>query len=437
MKNYLYKTTLVSKAVLLTTMFSSGGVFADDLVDALKAGTFGGSVNIRYENVEDERPNLIDNEAEALTGRFTLHYKSAEFYKTHFFVEFENVTALLDDDEYFDGPNGGSGAGGATGFPAIIDPEGTEVNQAYAAFKPFPNTEIKVGRQIITPRKAPFHRFLGTILWRQNWQTQDAITITNTSLPDTKILAGYIWNNNFINGQDRDQESPIFNVQYSGLKYAKLEGYYYDLNFTNDPFAVDGRQLGTTTAGFRVNGAVPVTEFAKAVYAGEFATQSESDDAPTDYDANYYLAEGGFKFGFKDSFVKSLLAKVSYEVLEADEDAGIAFRTPMGTNHAYQGWADNFLATPGTGIEDTYFTVVATGAYDTKLILSYHMLDPENDTGFDEYGDEFDVWFTKTWNKKYTLGLKYADYSGDGDGTNGNPRSTDLTKFWAYFSLKF
>lgn len=400
-------------------------VHADDLIDSLKAGTFGGSLRIRYEDVEDDSKAPGFTDAEALTARFTLNYTSGDFYKTFFHVEFENVTAITDDDEYNDGTNG------LTAFPAIVDPEGTEVNEAYVGLKAIENTVVKVGRQVLAPRKAPFHRFLGNVLWRQNWSTQDAITVTNTSLPNTKILAGYIWNNNFINQADRDLEAPIFNIQYGGFKYAKLEGYYYDLNFTNP----GQTGLGTETIGARVNGAIPVNPTVSVIYAGEFATQNESDDAPTAYDADYYLVEGGFKFTFAESFIKSLMAKVSYEVLEADSSAGIAFRTPLATGHAYQGWADNFLVTPGTGIEDTYFTVVATGAYDTKLIVSYHMLDPETDTTFGEYGDEFDIWLTKTFNKKYTVGLKYADYSGDGGV--GNPKSTDLTKFWAYFAMKF
>ena len=422
-KNNFLKSGLVF--ILPVFSLTPSVIFADDIVESLKAGTFGGSVRIRYEDVEDDSKATGFTDAEALTTRFTLKYTSGDFYKTFFHVEFEHVLAVTDDDEYNDGTNG-LGA-----FPAIVDPEGTEVNEGYLGLKPFENTVVKVGRQILTPRKAPFHRFLGTVLWRQNWSTQDAVTITNSSLPNTKIMAGYIWNNNFINQADRDLEAPIFNIQYSGFKYANLEAYYYDLNFTNP----GQTGLGSETLGVRVNGTIPLNETISAIYAGEYATQSESDDNTTSYDADYYLAEGGFKFNFKDSFIKSVMAKLSYEVMEADTSAGTAFKTPLATGHAYFGWADNFLATPAQGIEDTYITMVATGAYDTKLIVAYHMLDPETDTTFDEYGSEFDIWFTKTFEKKYTVGLKYADYSGDGGV--GNPKSTDLSKFWAYFVLKF
>ena len=414
-----------NKFFLVTLIFSviPFSVQSDDLVESLKAGKFGGNFRLRFEDVVDDSKAAGFTDADALTSRIALHYTSGDFYKTYFHIEFENVIALTDDDDYNDGTNG------LTAFPAIVDPEGTEVNQGYIGIKPFNKTEIKLGRQVITPRKAPFHRFLGNVLWRQNWSTQDAVTITNTSLPDTKILAGYIWNNNFINESDRDLQAPIFNVQHTGFKYANLEAYYYDLNFTNP----GQTGLGTETLGARINGAYPINETSKLIYAGEFASQSESDDNATSYNADYYLAEAGFKFQFKDSFIKSLLAKASYEVLEADTSAGTAFKTPLATGHAYQGWADNFLATPATGIEDTYFAFVATGVYDTKLIVSYHMLEAES-ASFD-YGDELDIWFTKKFNKKYTVGLKYAAYDASSD--TGNTKATDLSKFWAYFAFKF
>jgi hypothetical protein len=410
----------IFKILLSSFMLVSINVNAEDaLMDALTGGKVDFSFRMRYEYVDDASKRNDLQEADATTARTTLGYKTGDFHNVFGYLEFENVTAITDDNQYNDGTNG-------LGIkPAIVDPEGTEVNQAYLGLKFIDNTLVKVGRQILTPRKAPFHRYLGTVLWRQNWQTEDAITVTNTSFKDTELMAGYIWNNNFINQADRNMEAPIFNVKYNGFKYAKLEGYYYDLEFS------DLGALSTETIGGRVYGAYPFSEKTKLIYAAEFADQSEGDNAPTAYDANYYLLEGGLKFKL-DGFVNSLMAKASYEVLESDGGT-IAFRTPLGTNHAYQGWADNFLVTPTAGIEDTYFTMVATGKYDTKLIVSYHMLEAE--TGSFDYGDEIDIWFTKKFNKNYTVGLKYAAYDASSD--TGNTKATDLSKFWAYFAFKY
>lgn len=412
-------------SMLITLLGMSFNSYAEEsLIDAITGGNVDFSFRMRYENVEDESKAAGSRQADALTTRTTLGYKTADFHNVFAHIEFENVADILDDTQYNDGENG------LTTLPTIADPRGTEINQAYLGLKFIDDTLIKVGRQILTPRKAPFHRYLGTVLWRQNWQTQDAVTVTNTSFKDTELMAGYIWKNNNIFGKDRDMEAPIFNAKYTGFKYAKLEGYYYDLDFTKVRDAANA----STTYGLRVNGAVPViNDKTKFIYTGEYATQSDTGSNPNNYDANYYLVEAGFKTKF-DSFITSLLAKVSYEVLESDRGTqGTVFRTPLATGHAFQGWADNFLLTPAAGIEDTYFTMVATGKYDTKLIISYHMLEAE--TASFDYGDEIDIWLTKKFNKKYLVGVKYAAYDASSDV--GNTKATDLSKFWVYFSFKY
>ena len=418
--NILFKRLLLAKAIALMSV-TSHSAYADAFIDALKDGKVDFSFRMRYEHVDDDA--RAEPEADALTARTTLGYKTGTFHNVFGYIQFENTTPITSDDEYNDTQNGNAG------LPVIADPSNTEVNQGYLGFKFLENSVIKVGRQILTPRKAPFHRFLGTVLWRQNWQTQDAVTVSG-SYKNFEYMGGYIWNNNTIFTTDRDMEAPIFNLKYNGFKYAKLQAYYYDLDFTNDSPA-----NSSTTIGGRINGAYPIlNDKTKLIYAGEFANQTDTGENPNDYDANYYLIEGGFKTKFDNTFIKSLMAKVSYEVLESDQGTqGTVFRTPLATGHAYQGWADNFLLTPAAGIEDTYFTMVATGKYDTKLIVSYHMLEAE--TGSFDYGDEIDIWFTKKFNKKYTVGLKYAAYDASSDA--GNTKATDLSKFWAYVGFKF
>ena len=46
--------------------------------------------------------------------------------------------------------------------------------------------------------------------------------------------------------------------------------------------------------------------------------------------------------------------KLGYEVLEGSGTAGESFQTPLATLHKFNGWADQFLLTPGTGLQDTY-----------------------------------------------------------------------------------
>ena len=425
----MYKNKIIELALfnslLIGLLSLSFNVFAEDaLTDALTGGKVDFSFRARYEHVDDKSKTAGNQEADAFTARTALGYKTGDFYNVFAYLQFENTTPISNSSQYNDTLNGRGT------LPVIADPRNTEVNQAYLGVKLFEKNLIKVGRQIITPRKAPFHRFLGTVLWRQNWQTQDAVTLTNTYFKDTELLAGYIWNNNTITTADRDMEAKIFNAKYKGFKYVSLEGYYYDLDFTSTADLANASE----TYGIRANGAIPViNDKTRFIYTGEYATQSDTGSNPNNYDADYYLLEGGFKLKL-DSFVTSLLAKVSYEVLESDKGtAGTVFRTPLATGHAYQGWADNFLTTPAAGIEDTILTMVATGKYATKLIVSYHMLEAE--TGSFDYGDELDIWFTKKFYKKYTVGLKYSAYDASSDA--GNSKATDLSKFWAYFAFKY
>ncbi len=422
---YMIKKPFLIASILLSSFIMTQTYAEDAFIEALKGGTFDFQFNPRYEFVDDELRAAGNQQADALTARTALGYKTGDFHNVFGYLQFENITDITSDDQYNDTNNG------RTNLPVIADPSGTEINQAFLGIKLFEDsTIVKVGRQQITPRKAPFHRFLGTVLWRQNYQSQDAVTVTNTSLPNTKILGGYMWNNNTIFGTEREMKAPIFNVQYGGFKYAKLEGYYYDLEFTNNP------GISSVTYGGRASGAIPVfNDKTKLVYAGEYATQNEGDNNPTNYDADYYLLEGGFKFALSNEYIKSILFKASYEVLGSDNGVA-AFFTPLGTNHAYQGWTDLFVgATPNGGIEDTYLTLVATGKYQTKLIIAYHML--EADVGGFDYGDELGVWFIKKFNKNYTLGIKYAGYNGDTNAGNAARFAADLTRFWTYFTIDF
>lgn len=390
----------------------------DAFMEALTGGKVSFSARARYENVEDEDN---DKEADAYTLRTTLGYKTGAFHGFSGFIEFEDV-AHLGSDRF-----NAAGTNGEPTYPIVADPEGTEVNQAYLAYNNF-DTTFKFGRQIITYRDAPFHRYIGTIGWRQNWQTFDAFSIANTSLPNTTFSYAYVDKVQSIFGSDGnvapmgvedgdiEMDSHFFNVQYSGLAIGNLEGYAYLLDYEDMP---DNSAYSRATYGARLSGAHPLNEAFKVVYTAEYATQDDYAEGEMDQQ-NYYLLELGGKY-------KGWLLKLSHEVQEGD---GVtSFRTPLGTNHAYQGWADKFLLTPSQGLQDTYVTLVGD-VLGAKLVAVYH--DFETDEGSLDAGDEFDIMLAKTFNQHYTLGVKYADYNAD-DEFGG----VDTEKFWLWGEVKF
>ncbi|NQZ52842.1 MAG: hypothetical protein HRT93_01175 [Piscirickettsiaceae bacterium] len=382
--------------------------------DALSDGKVSVSVRARYESVEQDN-GLKD--ADAFTVRTTLGYKTGAFHGFSAFAEIEDVTELGSD-------NYNSLTNGETAYSVVADPDGTEVNQAYLQYNGFA-TEFRFGRQEITYRKAPFHRFIGTVVWRQNHQSFDAFSVSNSSFENTTINYAYIDEIHTIFGDDRnvgtfikdgdiDLDGHLINIQYTGLSIGKLEGYGYFLDY-NDQEAISSKTLG-----LRLSGAQAINEDWKVIYTAEIANQNDYKDGTMD-DQNYYLAELGAKY-------KGWLAKISYELQEGNGTD--SFKTPLGTNHAFQGWADQFLSTPAEGLEDLYFTVVGN-VFGAKLVVVYH--DFETDKGSLNAGDEFDVLLQKTFKTHYTLGVKYSDYDADSDYV----AKVDTEKFWLYGQIKF
>ncbi|PCJ29654.1 MAG: hypothetical protein COA90_11345 [Gammaproteobacteria bacterium] len=377
--------------------------YADDsFYEALSSGKVSFSARARYEAVSQDNAR---KDADAYTLRTTLGYKTGLFHGFSGFIEAEDISEL-GSGKFDDKVNGDSS------YSVVADPDSTEMNQAYLQYNGF-DTEFKFGRQELTYRGAPFHRFVGNVLWRQNHQSFDAFSLTNSSLADTKLSYAYINKVNSILGSSVDMSSHLFNAQYSALPIGKLEAYAYLLDYEDAP------ATSSKTLGLRLSGAKAVSDSVKVIYTAEFAKQDDYKDGTMD-DQNYYLAELGGKY-------KGWLAKVSYEMQQGDGTS--SFKTPLGTNHAFQGWADSFLATPAAGLEDVYFTVVGK-VMGVKLVGVYH--DFETDKGHIDAGSEFDLLAQKTFKKHYTVGLKYADYNaGDLAG------KVDTEKFWVYGQVKF
>ncbi len=295
---------------------------------------------------------------------------------------------------------------------------------------------LKAGRQIITYRDAPFHRFLGTVLWRQNWQTHDAVSAELKPVDDLTLRYAYTWNVNRIFGEDApeplsdfDSDSHLVNLRYTGVPHLRLETYAYLLDFDN------AARFSSNTFGVRGNGLYPLNDVWSLLYTAEYAHQNAAANNPLSYDEDYLLFEGGFKVKI-DSLVKSLTVKFSYELLGGSGAPSGAFVTILGTDHVFQGWADRFLVTPDAGIEDHYATVVAALAWEMKLIVSYHDID--SNAGSFAYGDEFDVMLTKKFFKHYLLGAKASFYDADDNPSNvARGPSADITKIWLWGQLSF
>jgi len=379
---------------------------AATLTEAVSGGKAGLDLRYRFETVEQDG---VTNDATASTLRTRLNYATGDYNGFSAFIEFDDVMAL-GDVEY----NDATGLATAqTSYPVVADPEGTEVNQAKISYKGVKDTTMILGRQRVIFDNA---RFIGNVGWRQNEQTYDAFTLANTSLADTSIVYGYVTNVNRIFGEastkgDIDTKTHLVNVSYSGLEAGKITGYGYFIDLVNAATA------SSSTLGLRFAGGTAVTEAVKALYTVEFATQSDYKDGASTIDADYSLIELG-------AAASGVTAKLGVETLSGD--GTYAFSTPLATTHAFNGWADKFLATPANGLVDTYVSV-AGKVSGVKLKAVYH--DFTSDTGSTDYGTELDLLAVKKIGN-YTVLAKYATYSADSF-------ATDTNKLWLMGQAKF
>ncbi len=422
---------------------------SDEFWNALTNGRVDFSTRLRSEQVDDDQAPRV-RQAQANTLRTTLGYATGLFHDVGAYVQLEDVRAVGGDD-YNDG-----GGNGVTDRAVVVDPEGTELQQAYLRYRGLPRTQVLLGRQELEHRAAPLNRFVGVVPWRQNWQSYDAARVLTDALPAMRVDYAYVWNVNRIFGEDNpisdrrdfDLDGHLLSATWSGIPYSTLEGYAYLLDFDSNLGAT--RALSTATYGVRLQGAWDVvSEAAKLLYTLEYAQQGDRGDNPVRLDVNYRLLELGASKAFPGPELESLMLRFGYEVLEGEGRQALGtgfvsggFQTPLGTNHAYQGWADRFLTTPADGVEDIYGTL-SVRAFGTNLMLVYHRYASTQDDY--EFGDEWNLQASRVFGDRYTLGFKYARYAASGDlrnQTRNGASSTgkqafDLTKYWLWLEVRF
>jgi len=299
----------------------------------------------------------------------------------------------------------------------------------------------------VLDRDAPYHRFLGNVLWRQNWQTHDAVGIVNGSLPNTVPRFWYSWNVNRIFGEnhptrgfdDEGLDGYLMNGVYTGLPFGRLEAYAYLLDFerTTVP-AIRSFFPSTQTYGARFDGKHAMNPKLDLLYLIEGAWQADFADNPSG-DIEQPFVWGSLGATYKPGgAVAALTLKGSYELLGGDGGAD-RFTTPLATGHAFQGWADRFLNTPGDGIEDIYLTFQVS-VYGFNFMLDHHWFESDHDSY--DYGNELDMQVTRTFLNRYTAGIKFADYSADDNALNlarnrVSGQAFDFRRWWMWVEFRY
>ena len=472
--NATFKLNLVIACTTLALSSMAQSAYAEDeadteytLLDSIMQGKPMTSFRLRYENVDQDgfqqkinntgaiTPNKKLESADAFTLRSLIGWQTAPFHNFSFAAQITDVHAFTDN--YNDRRHNLTDPGN-NNYANIVDPTYTDINQLFVDWTGIKNTRLRLGRQQLNLDNV---RFIGDIGFRQNMQVFDGVSVLNKSIPDTEIFAAHFDKVRQINTELRSGNIDIVNVKYRISPSEALVGYGYFIDVANlsqnngDPtkpsFAAQGgnglgasqdfKRTATTDAssktfGVRLDGIRKIDDNWKVLYTAEYAKQDDYAGGSSLIDAHYFKLGGGAMYS-----VWSL--RIDHEVLSSN-NGKYAFQTPLGTNHLFQGWADQFLATPRQGIEDTFITF-AGSIEKAKLLAEYHVF--KSDEKFetlgstpvkrkfgDKYGTEFDASIAYPFTDKILGKLEYAKFNEEdvyGPTLQGAARKGDKEVFWA------
>jgi hypothetical protein len=344
------------------------------------------NLRARWEHVDDAA--FADN-ADAATVRLRAGLRANFSPRWSGLLEAEAIGALADDYN--------SGANGRTQYPAVIDPTGVELNQLWLA-RQGEQWLVRLGRQRLAYDN---QRWLGAVGWRQNEQTFDALALEWKPTKAWTLRYDGLAKVHRVSGDDardplareRDLSSHFLNATRAGARQ-QWTGYAY-LHEDRDVAAAS-----TATYGLRWHG--DTADAARRWGATlEAARQVDHADNPRDFAHSYWLVEPTLGLG-------TTTLRAGWEHLGGDGTH--ALQTPLATLHAFNGWADKFLATPANGLEDRYLGAAGKAR---KLGWNVAWHDYRADTGGGRYGTEWNASLALPIRKGLDAMLKFADFRGD------------------------
>jgi hypothetical protein len=394
-------------AAVLTSAAAIGPAHgAETWGQALRDGDVIVDLRARYESVEQ---GGFVSDADALTNRLRAGFQSAPLKATAFLAE----AVLVDDlDEDYN-----STTNGQTQYPVVADPaDFAAINRLALINTSLERTTLTFGRQRIA---LDDQRFVGNVGWRQHEQTFDGFR-AQWSRPKLKTDLTYAAQVNRVFGPDSPQGKWEGDVVLANFAYTLPVGtvtlfdYYLDID--------DVASVSSNTVGVKLMGSRPLGRLT-ATYSLAFAQQAEAGANAADLEADYELVEGGLNFA-------RFAVALGLELLGGDGVA--AFSTPLATLHAFQGWADKFLATPAAGIEDAYlrfnYPLGKRGKFaNVAATAAFH--DYTADLGGAHFGQELNLQLVAR-TERMALTAKYADYRADG-------LFTDTEKLWLSVDYSF
>src|SRR5690606_18807964 len=221
-------------------------------------------------------------DASASTLRTRLTFQSAAVNRFSFLLEADNVLTLGADhyDSFLLDRYRGT-------HSVVADPVGSEINQASVRFVISEENNLTAGRQRLNHGA---QRFLGSVGWRQNEQTMDALTFAHAADGFT-IDYSYLWN---VNRVFKGSRSSVQESDFDSNSHALVAGRRTNLgNFSGFLYAYDFDNAAATSS---ISYEASYTgTFDALTVAATYARQRDHADNPQPYDADYLMLEGSGK----------------------------------------------------------------------------------------------------------------------------------------------
>ncbi|MBU2894855.1 alginate export family protein [Colwellia sp. D2M02] len=386
--------SIMATAILATPIaFATETKHGNGITHALNDSKIDVNLRARYEGVDQDG---FDKSAEALTLKSRITISTGSYHNFSLGLEVDDVHAFIDDYN--------SQKNGNTQYPVVLDPQGTDINQAYLKYLN-QGVSVTVGRQRILHNN---QRFVGGVSWRQNEQTYDGVR-AQYQTDKLVIDYSYIHNINDIAANDVQGDFHLANAKYEFNKNQVISAFGYLLDY----------DIALTNSSNTI-GALYQGNFNDLFVNASLASQSEHGNNPNNYNALYVNAEVGYK-------LNAIVLLAGYELLGSD--SGVAFNTPLATKHKFNGWADKFLGTPNEGLQDVYLTVKGKLS-EINWSATYHKFSSDQDNI--DFGNELDLIANYKINNNYSMLAKIAHYN---DG--GSSKITDTNKLWLQLTAQF
>lgn len=297
----------------------------------------------------------------------------------------------------------------------IPDPHGFKLLQAQLHYDSNNNWQATLGRQRLSFDN---ERFIGGIDFWQTPQTFDALKLTYNNHINFNVR--YVYSNKVhrIFGQHAKITLPENDIRYgiltqrpvNELGIHRLNSHLLNIHYkTNNNLSITGysylienkdqRLFSTNTLGIRIQDEFKPSKI-KYRYTLEIAQQKDAFNNSNRYQTWYSLIETSVQY-------KSHQLQLSQEILANDK--GVGFKTPLATNHKFQGWGDTFTGyAMQTGLRDQYLT------YRGRLKKLRWRAVLHNFASFNEnriIGSEIDLELAYRYTRKWEFKLVYANYN--------------------------